>query len=75
LSPEEKRALAFAVIEIDNMIIGGLRQYTKSSLLRSRTSSGERISAVVHPSSAEEAAALVFKSLNPKGYTKRNQPS
>lgn len=64
---EDRRALSFATIELDNLIIVGLRQYTKSSLLRSRTAAGHRITANVRPSSSEEAAAFVYRSLNPAG--------
>lgn len=74
LGAEDRRALAFVNIELDNLIILGLRQYTKSSLLRSRTAAGVRISAAVQPSSAEEAAAFIYRSLNPKKYVKINSP-
>lgn len=74
ITPDGKRALAFVTIEADNLIVSGLRQYTKSSLLRSRTSAGVRIIASVQPSSSEEAAALVFKSLNPTTYQKMSSP-
>jgi len=75
LSPEDKRSIAFVTIELDNLIILGLRQYTKSSLLRSRTATGERITASVRPSSPEEAAAFIYRSLNPKGYLRLKSPS
>ena len=71
---EDRRALAFVTIELDNLVIVGLRNYTKSSLLRSRTAAGIRITATVTPNSTEEAAAFVFKSLNPKGYETRRRP-
>jgi hypothetical protein len=71
----ERLALSFTAIELDNLIIGGLRQYTKSSLLRARTASGIRISATVSPGNAEEAAAYVYSVLNPKGYAKIKNPS
>lgn len=74
LGSEDKRALAYVVIELDNLIIVGLRNYTKSSLLRSRTAAGVRITAAVAPGSTEEAAALIFKSLNPTGYANKNNP-
>lgn len=73
LSAEDRRAISYVTIELDNLIIVGLRQYTKSSLLRSRTSDGKRITASVKPKSTEEAAALIYASLNPKGYSK-NKP-
>lgn len=69
LGDEDRRALAFATIELDNLIILGLRQYTKSSLLRSRTAAGVRISASIKPSSTEEAAAFIYRSLRPHVYS------
>lgn len=74
LGSENRRALAYVTIELDNLIIVGLRSYTKSSLLRSRTAAGVRITATVTPASTEEAAALIFKSLNPTGYANKNSP-
>lgn len=71
----ERRAIAFVAIELDNLIVVGLRSYTKSSLLRSRTSSGDRITASVAPKTTEEAAAYIYKSLNPTGYSKLRSPS
>lgn len=75
LGSEDRRALAFVTIELDNLIIVGLRNYTKSSLLRSRTAAGIRITATVMPASTEEAAALIFRSLNPTGYAKKHSPA
>lgn len=74
LTPQDNRTLAFVTIEIDNLIINGLKSYTKSSLLRSRTSSGSRITASVYPSTTEEAAALIFKSINPRAYVRNHSP-
>lgn len=74
LSPEDRRALAYAAIELDNLVVIGLRQYTKSSLLRSRTAAGVRITSSVNPQSTEEAAALIYRSLNPAGYVKAKSP-
>lgn len=74
LSSEDRRALAFVTIELDNLIVVGLRSYTKSSLLRGRTAAGLRITATVNPTSTEEAAALIYRSLNPAGYASKNNP-
>jgi len=75
LKSEDRRVIAYVTIEIDNLIIGGLRQYTKSSLLRGRAASGARVTATVQPNSPEQAAAYIFRSLNPKGYAKRRCPN
>jgi hypothetical protein len=74
LGSEDRRALAFITIELDNLIVVGLRQYTKSSLLRSRTAAGARITASVRPETTEEAAASIYSSLNPKGYLRLKSP-
>ncbi|MBV8685339.1 MAG: hypothetical protein JOZ90_14575 [Alphaproteobacteria bacterium] len=74
LSSVDRQALAFVTIELDNLVIVGLRQYTKSSLLRSRTAAGDRITANVSPNSVGEAAALIFSSLNPAKYVKKGSP-
>jgi hypothetical protein len=74
LGSEDRRALAFVTIELDNLVVVGLRQYTKSSLLRSRTAAGIRITATVKPTSTEEAAAFIYRSLDPKGYYKIKSP-
>lgn len=71
----DRQILAYATIELDNLIVVGFRQYTKSSLLRSRTAGGVRITAAVHPNSSEEAAALIYQSLNPVGYQKAKSPA
>ena len=74
LSSSDARSLAFATIELDNLIVVGLRQYAKSSLLRSRTAAGLRISATVQPASAEEAAACIYNSLSRTAYVRMGSP-
>jgi hypothetical protein len=74
IASDELRTLAYASIELDNVVVTGLRQYAKSSLLRSRTASGVRVTATVNPKSTEEAAAFVFQSVNPVGYAKAKSP-
>jgi len=75
LGSEDKRALAFVTVELDNLIIVTLRQFTKSSLLGSRTAAGYHVTASVRPHTPQEAAALVFNSLNPAGYLKLKSPA
>lgn len=74
LGAEDRRAIAFATIELDNLVIVALRQYTKSCLLRSRTASGLRITASVQPQSVDEAAAYIYRSVNPTGYARMGSP-
>jgi hypothetical protein len=75
LGSDDRRALAFVTIELDNLVVVGLRQYTKSSLLRSRTAAGARITANVQPASTEEAAAFIYRSINPRGYSNKGSPA
>lgn len=75
LASSDKRTLAFVTLELDNLIIVALRQYTKSSLLRSRTASGLRITASVNPMTVQEAAAYVFRSINPTRYHNMGSPA
>ena len=74
LTAEDRRVLAYVAIELDNLVIVGLRQYTKSSLLRSRTAAGVRITSTVNPQTTEEAAAFIYRALNPTGYQNANSP-
>ena len=74
-SHAERRDLAFVTIELDNLIVVSLRQYAKSCLLGSRTAAGTRITTSVTPATPEEAAALVYQSLELVAYTKMNSPT
>ncbi len=58
--------LAFGAIELDNLLVMGLRQFTKSSLLGCRTASGSRVSCTFSASHPAQAAAAVLSTLNKK---------
>lgn len=75
LEIHDRRTLAYATIELDNLVIVALRQFTKSSLLGARTANGQRVVASVCPNNPEEAAAFVFSSLNPVGYQRMQSPA
>ena len=74
--PHEHRdpIITFLVIELDNLLVSGLRQFTKSSLLRCRTAGGLRVMSLATAASPEEAAALVLKELNKKKFEELNEP-
>lgn len=76
-SPKELRdpIIAFAVIELDNLLVGGLRQFTKSSLLGCRTAGGMRVASTSGVRSPSQAAALVLRELNAQRYAELNDPS
>jgi hypothetical protein len=63
LDGSDLRAVAFVAVELDNLIVSGLRCYTKSSLLRARASSGSRVTAAVKPTSPLDAARYVAGAL------------
>lgn len=74
LSDADFRTIAFAAIELDNLVVFGLRQFAKSALLGGRTSAGDYVQTSVSPGSTEEAAAFVYASINPSGYANRGSP-
>lgn len=74
LGAEENRAISYVTIEIDNLVVFGLRQYAKSCLLGGRASNGLRITSTVRPKTTEEAAAYIYKSVNPAGYQNIKSP-
>jgi hypothetical protein len=75
LTISDKRRLAYVAIELDNLVVTGLRQFTKSSLLGCKTSSGARVGVQSGITSPPQAAALVYATLNPAGYAKIGSPT
>lgn len=67
--------ITFAVIELDNLLVGGLRQFTKSSLLGCRTVDGLRVVSTSAAYSPSRAAALVLMELNAQRYAELNSPT
>jgi hypothetical protein len=62
--PRRRIALAYGTIELDNLIVMGLRQFTKSSLLNCRTAGGARVSCTFSASDPRHAAAAILATLN-----------
>jgi hypothetical protein len=62
--------LAWAVIELDNLIISLARQFLVSSLMRCRTTSGSRVQHSGPLMSQLDAAFFVMSVLEPKKYSK-----
>jgi hypothetical protein len=54
------RALAFSVIELDNLVMGSLREFIISSLRGARTASGQRITVSGSFGGADAVAAYVM---------------
>lgn len=74
ISARDRRDLSFLVIEIDNLVVVGLRQFTKSSLLRCRTASGQRVQSTSTAQSPQEAAAHILKVLQPQKFLNQKSP-
>lgn len=66
--------LANVVIELDNLVLSGLRQFTISTLFRARTSSGHRITHSQTVKSEGEASAYIFSVINLTAYQKQGSP-
>ena len=75
LGSQDRRNLAFVTIELDNLVVLGLRQFTKSCLLGCRTAAGQRVLSSSLASNSEEAAAHIYRVLNPRGFLKLHSPS
>ncbi len=74
--PEEHaRALSFAVIELDNLVLGGMREFIISSLRGARTATGNRISVAGHFTSAESVAAYVLSIVQAVTYQRIGSPA
>lgn len=74
LSETDYRSISYATIELDNMFVTALRQYSKSVLLGARTAQGDYTTCSVRPNSPEEAAAFILAAVNPVAYANRNSP-
>ncbi len=68
-------SIAYAVLELDNLIVCGLRQYTKSCLLGCRSSNGVRIASTAPVRDPPEAAAFVLEHLNKKRFDELGSPT
>jgi hypothetical protein len=72
---DRRRAVvAFCVLELDNLLVAALRQFTKSSLLCCRTVAGHRVRNTSRVQKPAEAAALVLKELNRKRFEELEEP-
>src|SRR4051794_27461071 len=64
--------IAMSVIELDNLVLCGLREFLISSLIRARTVSGHRVSTSRKFGSEEEISAFMLSILNVVSYAKKN---
>src|SRR3954469_7704862 len=76
LRPDEERypLISYLTLELDNLLVLGLRQYTKSSLMGCRTASGVRVKSTCGQITPPRAAALVLEELNIKRFDDLAKP-
>lgn len=67
--------LANSVIELDNLVLSGLREFLVSSLRRARTKSGARVSVSQKFGNEEQISAFIVSVLNSRKYTNLNSPT
>lgn len=75
LAPSEAaRTVAFAVIELDNLVLSSLREFTISTLRRARTASGQRVQVNAHFGSAEAVGAYVLSVVEVVSFQRLGSP-
>lgn len=67
--------VATAVVELDNVLVSGLRHYTLSTLFRAKTIAGARIVHSATIGNERQASAYIFSVKNVVGYQNRNSPA
>lgn len=71
---EASRSIAFGVVELDNLILGSMREFIVSSLRGARTASGHRISLNGQFSASNGVAAYVLSVVSAVGYANMGSP-
>lgn len=74
LSSQDRRSISYSIIELDNLVVNGLRNLTKSSLMGGRAVNGLRVTSSVNPRSSEEAGALIMSVLRSAQFTDLGSP-
>lgn len=75
LSPGDRRAIAYAVIELDNLVINCLRNFTRSVLVGCRTVSGQIVTSTSAATNGREASAEILRILNFSRFADLGSPS
>jgi hypothetical protein len=73
--PRRRVLLAFCAIELDNLIISGLRAFTVSTLSCARRASGVKVTTNRQFSGEDQIAAFVVSTVAPKKYARMNAPA
>lgn len=68
------RGIAYFVIELDNAMTQGMREFVHSSMLAARTCSGHRVKTSRKFASPDEVSAHIFSVVNNPGYVRRGSP-
>lgn len=74
LSPSERRAISYAVIELDNLVINCLRSFTRSVLVGCSSISGQQIATSSAATNAGEASADILRVLNSTKFSNLGSP-
>lgn len=74
-SGQPRLMTGYAVMELDNLVLGGMRRFLFSSLLGARTLSGHRVTAALKCRSEGEVSAKILSIVNLPKYNKMKQPA
>jgi hypothetical protein len=72
--PINSPAVAYCVIELDNLVVSGLREFTVSSLCGARTATGAKIHVGRQFGHEEEIGAYIMSVVSSVAYAYRNSP-
>lgn len=72
--PAERRVLSYVVIETDNLVVGALRNFTKSSLMGCETASGKVVTTNTLAANSKQAGALILRTLRNKKFNDLGKP-
>lgn len=73
-SPEERRAIAYCIVELDNLVINFLRSLTLSVLIGCRAVNGHLIVSTCSAANSGEAGAVMLSILNSKRHSDLGSP-
>jgi hypothetical protein len=75
LQDSDSRSLAFSIVELDNLVLGGIREFTISTLRRARTAAGYRVSVNQSFGAEGEIAAYMMSVVQNYIYVKMGNPT
>ena len=75
LSPDERRRISYAIVELDNLLINCLRSYTRSVLVGCRSVNGHTVATSSAATNSREASAEMLKTLNVSRFQDLGSPA